>query len=284
VLRRAGLFTPSRYLEEAAKIAKMVAETPGRRSLSLEELSQVAWVDFYLPYEETANQSVSYYQKGYLVSLALDLEIRHRTENRASLDSVLRLLWTEYGKVGKGVGEGDLQPVAERASGLSLTEFFDRYVRGTDELDLNRFAGYAGLSFGAKPRAPDDESPIPGYLGLRHTDLGGFLRVTQVLLDTPAHRAGVSPGDEIVAVNGNKVTASTFVKSLEGFPPGTPLDLTVFRRGYLRQIPVTTGAPPPDKYRFAPLDEPAEAAKRVYQGWLAAPWEPAKSPAPVTPK
>ena len=269
--------SPSRFCEESAKIAKLVLDAPGRRSLSLEELSQIAWVDYYQQYEESPNQTVSYYSKGYLVSLCLDLEVRHRTETRASLESIARLLWKEYGAPSRGLAEGEIQSVAERATGLELGEFFDRYIRGTAELDLDHFANYAGLTFGAKPKPSDDPGPDPGYLGIRHRDVGGFVRVTQVLLDTPAHRAGVSPGDEIVAVNGSKVTSSTFTKDLEGYPPGTALDLALFRRGYLRHVALTAGAPPPEKYRFAPLATTTDLGKKVYEAWIGVPWEAPKS-------
>ncbi|EQD54453.1 peptidase M61 domain-containing protein, partial [mine drainage metagenome] len=147
-LRRAGLYSPARYLEEEAKFAKELLETPGRHALSLEELSRIAWVDHYQRYEETPNQSVSYYTKGHVVSLCLDWEIRHRTETRASLETVVRRLWTDYGKPGRGLDEDELQTVAERATDLDLNEFFARYVRGTVEVDIDRFARYAGLTFG----------------------------------------------------------------------------------------------------------------------------------------
>ncbi len=281
VLRRAGLYTPSRFLELEAKYAKGLLETPGRRSLSLEELSRIAWVDYYRQYEETPNQSISYYVKGHLVSMCLDLEIRHRTETAASLETVLQVLWREYGKPGRGLAEGELQAVAERETGLGLDEFFARYVRGTTEIDFDRFARYAGLTFSPKPKPADDTSPTPGYLGLHHREVGGLCRVTQVLQDTPAHRAGVSPGDEIVALNGSKVTGTSFPKDLEGYPPGTPLDLALFRRGFLRHVAVTTGTPPPEKYEFTPVEGPTDLAKRVYQSWIGVAWEPAKTPGPA---
>ncbi|MCI4365222.1 MAG: PDZ domain-containing protein [Thermoplasmata archaeon] len=276
VLRRAGLYTPAKYLEEAAKIARAVLLTPGRNSLSLEELSRIAWVDLYQPFEETPNQSVSYYAKGYLVSLCLDLEIRHRTETKASLESVIRLLWNEYGKTGRGLDEDELQPVAERATGLDLAEWFDRYVRGTAEVDVDRFAGFAGLTFGPKPKPADDDAPEPGYLGIRFEDGGGSVRINQVLLDTPGHRAGLSPGDEIVAINSTRVSHAKFEKELESYPPGTSVDLAVFRRGYLRHVAVTTGKAPPQKYRFAPLERATDVARKVHESWLGIPWEPSK--------
>jgi len=279
ILRRAGLFSPTKYLEETAKIAKNVLATPGRNSLSLEELSRIAWVDYYQPFEETPNQSASYYGKGYLASLCLDLEIRYRTETRASLETVVRRLWTEYGKPGRGLEEGELQPVAERATGLDLSEFFDRYVRGTVELDVEPFARYAGLTFGPRPKAPDDDAPEPGYLGIRFEDAGGFVRLTHVLLDTPGHRGGLSPGDEIVALNGSKVSFPKFAKELEAYPPGTPVDVAVFRRGYLRHLALTTGKSPPEKYRFAPAEPANDLSRKVHANWLDAPWVAPKSEA-----
>ena len=274
VLRRAGVYTPSRFLEAEAKFIQQYLDVPGRRSRSLEELSFLSWVDYYQPYEETPNHSVSYYTKGGLVSMCLDLEIRHRTETRASLETVMRAVWNDYGKTGRRVGEGDLLPIAERATGLDLGPFFARYVAGTDEIDFDSFARYAGLSFGPKPKAADDESPEPGYLGIRYENADGLVRVKYVLAETPGRRAGLSAGDEIIAIDGAKVTHSGFDKTLEGFPPGTPVELTVFRRGYLHTLSLTTGKPPPPAYVFAPVDGPNELAQKVYEHWIGTKWEP----------
>ena len=274
VLRRAGLVAPKKYLERQAALAKRLLETPGRRVLGLEEASFITWIDQYQPFEETPNQSVDYYVKGHLVALCLDLEIRHRTGARASLETVLRRLWDEYGRTGRGVEEDALQPIADRATGLDLSEFFDRYVRGTDEIDLGSFAAYAGLTFGPKPKPPDDDSPEPGYLGLRIEEANGVARVRHVLLDTPGRRAGLTPGDEIVAIDGVKVRAEKFDKTLLRYPPGTTVELTLFRRGVLRRLTATMGRAPPDRYAFAPSASADELARRVYEGWLGAKWEP----------
>ena len=94
VLVRSGLLTPKQYLDGRAEYAKRLLERPGRHHLGLEEASILSWVDYYQPFEETPNQSVDYYLKGHLVCLCLDLEIRHRTENRASLETALRALWS----------------------------------------------------------------------------------------------------------------------------------------------------------------------------------------------
>ena len=280
VLRRAGLFTPDQFLEQRAKIVKEYLETPGRNRISLEELSLIAWVDLYQPFEESPNQSVSYYRKGDLVSLCLDLEIRHQSETRASLETVLRLLWNEYGKVGRGLEEDELLPVVNRATGLDLTSFFDRYVRGTEELDLAAFARYAGLVLAPKPKGPDEkDEPEPGDLGIAVEDAGGLARVRYSFAGRPGHAAGLTPGDEIIAINDGKVTYANLDKTLEKSPAGTPLDITVFRRGYLHRVPITTGVPPPRKYAFAPMDSPSELAQKVYESWVGTKWLP-RSPAP----
>jgi predicted metalloprotease with PDZ domain len=277
ILRRAGLLTVAKFLEEQARLAKVLLERPGRSSLSLEDLSRIAWVDLYQGFEETPNQSISYYTKGHLVSMLLDLEIRSRTETRASLETVMRHLWTEYGKPGKGLAEDELQRAAERATGLDLEEPFARYVRGTAELDLDRYAALAGLTFGPKEKPADDDSPDPGYFGiLRYEDRGGLARVTFVLNDSPARRAGITPGDELVALNGNKVTHEGLPKALEALPPGSVVDVALFRRGHLRHLSATLGKAPPEKYRFAPVASASEPARKVYADWLGEPWEAPK--------
>lgn len=283
VLRRAGIVTAPKYLELLAKRAKRYLETPGRRRLSLEDASFLSWIDHYQEYEESPNQSVSYYLKGELVSMCLDLELRHRTENRVSLETVLQTLWTEYGRVGKGLEEGELQTVVDRVSALDWSAFFDRFVRGTDEIDFDAFARYAGLTFGPKARPAGDDSGEPGFLGIKFENDEGLPRIRAVLADTPGRRAGLTPGDEIVALNGVKASFSGFEKNLRRYPPGTPIDLTIFRRGYLRHVSATTGKPPAERYEFRSVDAPTDLAKQIYESWLGAKWEPAAKPPAVAP-
>lgn len=279
VLRRAGIFTPEQFLKDRARLVKTYLDTPGRNRISLEDSSFLSWIDRYQPYEETPNQSVSYYLKGDLVSMCLDLEIRHRTETRASLETVLRLLWKEYGKPGIGLEEGELLSIANRATGLDLSDFFGRYVRGTSEVDLTASAEYAGLVLAPKARPPDEkDEPEPGDLGITVEDSAGLPRVRHALAGRAGRGAGLSPGDEIVAVNGAKVTFSNFDKALERLPAGSPVELTVFRRGFLHRVSLLTGSPPPRKYAFTPSETPSESAKKVYETWIGAPWTPRSAP------
>ena len=279
LLRRAGLHSPAKYLERLAGEAKKLLTTPGRHHQSLEEASLLAWIDYYRPDEESRNRSVSYYIKGHLVSLALDLELRERTENRASMQDVLRHLWTEYGRSGRGLDEDEFPSIVARSTGVEIADFHRRYIAGTDELDLDAFARFAGLHFAPVPRKVEpEEDGEPGYLGVEYRVQDGTIRVSSVVEGGPARRAGISPGDEIVAVDGVRVAATEMESLLKRFPPGTDAEIDLFRRGYLTHVPLTFGRPPPEKYAFTPLDEATSRQKAIYEGWLEAKWEPPKKP------
>lgn len=278
ILRRAGLVGPAKTLERLAKEVAVYLKTPGRAVLDLETASFQTWVDLYRWYEETPNQSVSYYRKGLLVSLCLDLEIRHRTENRQSLDTVFRSLWREFGAPGRGLEEDGLEPALERYTGLELAPFFAKYVRGTEEIDFGAFARYAGLSFGEKPRPSEPEEDEPaGHLSVEFEEHRGSVRLTQVLDGGAGRRAGLSPGDEVVAMNGERVHFADFTKRLESFPAGSEVTFSVFRRGWLTSVKGSMGKAPPEKYQFSPVANATPLERAIYEEWLAAKWEAPKA-------
>jgi len=281
ILRRSGLLPPAKSLEELAKLIHTYRRVPGRAHMSLELASISTWVDFYRPYEETVNQSVSYYLKGALVSLCLDLELRHRTENAHSLDEVFRHLYTEYGLPGRGLGEDELPGVIAKVTGIDVGPFFDRYIRGTDEIDFAPFLRYAGLvlSEKTKPREPGDDEPA-GYLGIDYENRDGHVRIRQVVDGGPARRDGLSPGDEIIALDGVRTLHDGFGKALERLPAGQSAVFTVFRRGFLTTVPVTLGTPPPEGYRIAPAADATPLERTIYESWFEATWEPPKPPVP----
>ncbi len=275
MMRRAGVTSPEKFLEKMAEEAHRFLAMPGRLAKSLEEGSFLAWIDFYRPSEEFRNRSVSYYLKGLLVSLCLDLEIRGRTENRASLDTVMQALWTRFGRPGRGIGEEEFLPVASEAAGIDLAPFFAKYISGVEEIDFDQFARHAGLSFGPKPaKVEPEEDGEPGWLGVEYENREGLTRLTVVLDGGPGRRAGLSPGDEIVAVDRVKVNHEQFARALLRAPAGTTLDLALFRRGWLLHVPVTTGASPPEKHQFLPREDATPAQKALYESWVGAKWTP----------
>ncbi|MCI4324150.1 MAG: PDZ domain-containing protein [Thermoplasmata archaeon] len=286
LLRRAEIVGPAKFLEILAEQIRILDTVPGRHVRSLEEASFAVWIDLAQPYEESRNQSVSYYLKGLVVSWCLDLEIRHRTANRLSLDDVFRHLWTAYGQPERGIEEDELQGILETFTGLDLKSFFDRYVRGTQEVDPNEFAGFAGLRIAPAPLeptpsgAPDDEK---GYLGMDLTPKEGGLRVNIVLDGGPARRAGISPGDEIVAFGKIRVTAENFEAALKCYPPGSAVEVTLIRRGLLTTATVTMTRSPPARYCFQPLETTTLLQRAIYESWLEAKWVEPIDSIPKTP-
>jgi predicted metalloprotease with PDZ domain len=277
VLLRAALISPARYLTEVADVIRRYRATPGRLHQSLEESSLAAWVDHYRPYEESPNRSISYYTKGDLVSLCLDLEIRSATGAERSLETAWRKLWRSHGRTSLGIGEDELPGLLQRSTGVDVGPFFDAYVRGTTEVDFERYLGAAGLELVAKPRPRKvDDDADPGYLGVDF-EAPNALRVSVARDGGPGRRAGLSPGDEIVAVDGGKVTSESFPKALDRSPPGTRIEVSLFRRGRLMTVPVALGEGPPTELAIVPARAATPEARKLYEAWLGASWS-ASSP------
>src|SRR4029079_5274234 len=134
------------FLSATARSIWSMQNTPGRLEQTVEESSFDSWIKYYRQDENSVNSQVSYYDKGALLGLLLDLEIRKRSGGRKSLDDVMRYLYTEFFKKDRNYTPADFQKASELMAGSSLEEFFARYVRGKDELDYNAALAAAGLT------------------------------------------------------------------------------------------------------------------------------------------
>lgn len=267
VLRRAQLISTERSLERLADNIKRLQTTPGRFLQSLEDASFDAWIKYYRRDENTDNSSVSYYLKGNLVGLVLDLTIRGQTGGQKSLDDVMRALWHDPDILAHGIPETGLQEIAEAVTGVPLGEVFDNYVRGVEEIPWNRYLGYAGLRLEVTPDGDDRQEPR-AYLGIHLRDDGEAAVIERVPSGSPAYEAGVYAGDEIIAINGYKVTRSGLEDRLKCYRPGDTVLLHLFRQGVLREVPITLAMRPRERYRIQPLTGASEAQKAVRRGWL----------------
>ena len=189
LLRRAGLIDQAAYLKLLAKTINQVLQTPGRQVQSVAQASFDAWTRYYRPDENTPGTTVSYYTKGALVALCLDLALRRA--GRCTLDDVMRALWTHSG--GGPIAEADVRQVLRRCSGRGWGEELDAWVHATAELPLAELLAAHGVQL-----KPDTPQPAQ-RLGLRLQAQDG-LQVKLVLPGSPAERAGFMAGDEWLGV------------------------------------------------------------------------------------
>ena len=269
LLRRAGLITPERTLETFGEQMLQLRQTPGRHFQSAEAASFDAWIKFYRPDENTPNTAVSYYLKGSLLALLLDLEIRSRTGSERSLDDVLVTTYREYTLHGLGVPDDEFQGICERVAGGSLQQFFDDYVRGVAELPLEAYLGRAGLAVTYGWKGDDERS---AGLGVRLKQENGRTVVETVFADGPAYHADLSVGDEIVALDGYRVSRETLDERLAGRQPGEPVTLTLFRRDELREATLALGQRPYNKVEIKPRPGATAQQRALYEAWLGAAW------------
>jgi predicted metalloprotease with PDZ domain len=275
VLVRSGLISADSYLELLGQNLTTLLRTPGRHRQSVAESSFDAWIKHYRQDENSPNAIVSYYVKGAFVGLALDLTLRR--DSRITLDDVMRALWQRYGRPGIGVPEGGLESVAGELSGLDLAPFFRDFVDGTLELPLASLLRTVGVDLQLRrSQGGNDKGGTPARGGLMAVWLGAQfgpgseLRVKTVLNGSPAERAGLAPGDAIVALDGVRASAAGIDDMLKTRRPGEAVDLHAFRREALLAFRVELEQAPEDACWLA-LDQGASADAQAHRwAWLGA--------------
>jgi predicted metalloprotease with PDZ domain len=281
-LARCGAIVEKGFLDLLAQTITRVMRTPGRLVQTAAESSFDAWTKFYKQDENAPNAIVSYYGKGALVALALDLTIRLGTDGARSLDDVMRALWERHGRPGIGVGERDIEALAAEVGGLDLEGFFAQALDSTVDLDLAGLLAPFGV--GLRLRPPKDakdlggaveevvqDEPVKSTLGLRLAPAGAEPVVGVVPTGSPAQEAGLAPGDTLVAVDGIRVTRENLDALVGAVAPGAEVRVHAFRRDELMRFRARPRPAAADtcELRLLP-DAPPDAARRR-AAWLGLP-------------
>ncbi|MCK6432141.1 MAG: M61 family metallopeptidase [Burkholderiaceae bacterium] len=259
MLRRAGLIDVGRYLKLLAKSVNTVAATPGRQVQSVAEASFDAWVKYYRPDENTPNATVSYYVKGSLIALALDLRLRHKG---SSLDVLMRRLWA----LGNGgpISEDDIDRTLRAMGQRAAADDLRAWVHGTDELPLVELFKSAAVQWNT------ERAGWAASLGLRLSEgaVSG-IQVRQVLAGSAASQAGICAGDELLAVDGWRVRrlddAQAWVPRQQAF------DLLLVRDQRVRQLRVQpqTQSALQELVTLASIDKAPAATLARRRAWIA---------------
>ena len=249
LLVRSGIISPDAYLKLLANNLTRVQQGSGRLKQTLAQSSFNAWTKYYKQDENSPNAIVSYYQKGALAALCLDLLIRGRSQQQHSLDSVMQALYQDWLKNGKGLQESEWQRRAEEVTGLDLEDFFQEAIFSTRDLPLNACLKTAGIDLHWLPAARGNggnvvsefpaESSVADF-GARFKQNGDSITLTHVFNHGSAECAGLSAQDRIVALNGFQ--CSEFDKLWQRFAVGDCVTVHYFRHGYLLQTELSVQA------------------------------------------
>jgi predicted metalloprotease with PDZ domain len=274
---RTGLITPESYLELVARAATSVLRGSGRFKQSVADSSFDAWIKYYRQDENAPNAIVSYYLKGSLIALLLDLTIRLETRGRRSLDDVMRALWKKTRASGRGIDEQEWEAIAIKVSGVDLRSFFNRTVRGTRELSLADALAAFGVDYDLRAAQSAGDrggkaarTVLNAVLGVRVAS-GGEAKLTHVLDGGAAQQAGLSAGDVVIALDGLRVTAASFEQAVNSQKPGSTIEVHAFRRDELMQFRVKPKAPVRDTCVLTLQPNPGAGALALRNAWLGQP-------------
>ncbi|MEO1146189.1 MAG: M61 family metallopeptidase [Cyanobacteria bacterium J06638_22] len=260
---RAGIYNARTFLKELSKELTRFLTTPGRRVQPLSESSFDAWIKLYRRDANSNNNQMSYYLKGAMVTLLLDLLIRSQHHNQRSMDDVLRNMWQTYGTDEIGFSPEQLKAVIESVADMDLHSFFYRCLETTDELPFEDYLAAFGLRL-----ETDDVAQLPPFTGLALRADPGSAVVRFVEYGSPAQRAGLDAEDEILALDGLRVTANQWGDRLQNYQPGDTVEVTFFHRDELRVGLLHLAPPQPTQYHIAPLPKPSEDQESNLRGWL----------------
>jgi len=272
--RRAGLWTDAELLSTLSRQITEVENSPGSRLMSAEESSLSApFIDDAPHAQKTnlANTSISYYPKGEVLGLVLDLLIRGKTGGRASLDDVMRRMYEEfylkspnatYYLRGRGYRPEDFERMVSEVSGADMSDFFKRYVRGVDSPPYEEVFAQVGLRFVREPR-----QPVSLGISADESDKANFT-IGGVRPDSPAAEAGLEVGDKVLFFGGRKLTPTNFVRLLGRYKPGDRVALIVQRDARTLQVSITLGEPQILNYRIEEMKDAPVETKALRAAWL----------------
>lgn len=264
-LPRAGVCTPAEYLDRLNKTVADVQKSPGRKVQSLFDSSFDAWTKYYRPDENAKNSRVSYYTKGSLVGLLLDVEIRRATNNAKSLDDVMRKLWSDHRST--GYTNEDVVRICNEISSQDLQPWFKDCLETTKELNFQPLMDFYGLEW-KDATTKDGNATEPAFVGLTLNNQSGKAMIATVPTDTPAADAGFNVGDEWIGLNNLRITAENWNEMVGYFRPGDECECLIARHGKLVTLKLTLGTKPRESWTLKRVEKPSDQQEANWNSWL----------------
>lgn len=273
---RAGFEDPNGFVNGLAAATATVLNTPGAKVQSAASSSYDAWIIGYRPNENSKNNSISYYSKGEVIGILMDLEIINATKGAKSLDDVMKAMYLQCKTLKRGYTDAEFKAMVEKISGISFTDFWAKYVNGVVDAEYVKYFGYAGVNVSTENATPD--KPVTGAAAQLVND---GLSVSSTTRGSAAWDAGLNVNDVIISLDDvsvgdalSTIKLRTPAVSLESLPVvskkniGDVLKLKVKRDGIEREISLTLKANPSVRLK-ATIDENASAAqKAILKKWM----------------
>ena len=194
---RAGFNDVDKFLNDLAGAVGTVQNTIGAKYQSAAAASYDAWIISYRPNENSKNNSISYYSKGEVIGLLMDLQIIKATKGRKSLDDVMKAMYLQCKNLGRGYTDAEFKAMVEKISGESFTDFWAKYVNGVVDVDYDKYFGYAGVNVSS-----ENARPGKPFTGTTATLSNGAFTVSHIDRNSPAWTSGLNVNDEIKTING----------------------------------------------------------------------------------
>lgn len=241
------------YLKLVSDNWNGILRGPGRQKQSLADSSFDAWNKYYQADENTPNAVVSYYGKGALLALGLDLQIRAFSKNQKSLDDLMRLIWQRHGVTMKGLAEDGLDILLSDLLGSGFIKTWHeiklKYIFGTEDIPIQKWIGSKRISVQLKPVSKLEKLKL--QFGMRYGDANGWLKVTHVLDGGIAQAAGLSAGDLLASINGQRITSARWDKVLAGLSENKPISICFYRDDLMHERLALLKASTPTQYELS---------------------------------
>ena len=276
LLIRAGHTNEATFLNDIIGGLGTVINTPGSKVQSASSSSFDAWIIGYRPNENSKNSAISYYSKGEIVGLLMDLEIANATKGAKSLDDVMKAMYEE-GKVKKrGYTDAEFKAMVEKISGMSFTNFWAKYVDGTDDIEFTKYFAYAGID-----AVGEVASPNKPYTGAS-LKVDRTVSISGVSRNSPAWVQGLNVNDDILAIDGSSIADEMrSVRlpnpglTLEALPSiakkqvGDVVEITVNRDGLEKKISLTLKESPNIRIKASYNENATPQQLAVRKRWMA---------------
>jgi len=261
-LRRCGLINDEEYFEFLGHEYNDIMRYSGRHHQSLTDSSFDTWIKFYRKDENYNNSQISYYTKGALVAMMLDLEIIRNTNAERSLDDVMRILFDDYKKDNtKGFTQERVKEICEFVSGINFDDFWKKYVNGKDEIPMEEYISLAGLE------VEDIADTASSFLGIESLTQEGRLIISKVFTGGSAYISGLNFKDEIISIDSYRADEKIAKNILSGKKPGDVIKVMISRDGIVKEINVML-AKPFQLFKIKRMEAISSDQERIFYKWI----------------